>query len=416
MSDFKLTFILKQHTPIIHFQHDQHGATLRATEVKPKLDRFLIEHAFGGILNFDAYKDFLIGDINVIEKKLKEIDSDKEKEKFLKKQKLAFDYKLKIKKIFKNEKSGDTILIPPVKDKWLISEGVQITITSFNKELLLKIKNQQNKPSQLLIDFFNINNFGKRASKGFGAFYYEEVNEKKFKNSISRYYNTRVFVNNNMLSREPFDDRNPVFFYKKLFSEWSRLKSGKNFNENYEKSRIFKYLKEKKLRWEKRWIKKKLKKLINEGTLPHDLRYDHDPIDINDNNTWEDIGNEEYRYGRAILGLAELYEYQTVARNYKYQVIVNGGDVERFKSPITFKIFNKTVYALIENLTEKEKNKFLSSSFRFSVQKKRKNGRDWVKEGRPIPIEGTIITPNENEFNILEFSKNYLQDISFHLF
>ena len=43
MSKYKLTFKLKQHTPIIHFQHDQHGATLRATEVKPKLDRFLIE-------------------------------------------------------------------------------------------------------------------------------------------------------------------------------------------------------------------------------------------------------------------------------------------------------------------------------------------------------------------------------------
>ena len=40
---YKLRFILKQHTPLIHFQHDQDGATLRATEVKPKLDRFLIE-------------------------------------------------------------------------------------------------------------------------------------------------------------------------------------------------------------------------------------------------------------------------------------------------------------------------------------------------------------------------------------
>jgi len=41
MSNFKLTFKLKQNTPLIHFHHDQHGATLRATELKPKLDRFL---------------------------------------------------------------------------------------------------------------------------------------------------------------------------------------------------------------------------------------------------------------------------------------------------------------------------------------------------------------------------------------
>lgn len=32
---------LKQHTPIIHFQWEQKGATLRATELKPKLDLFL---------------------------------------------------------------------------------------------------------------------------------------------------------------------------------------------------------------------------------------------------------------------------------------------------------------------------------------------------------------------------------------
>ena len=37
-----LYFTLKQHTPLIHF-HDQDEATLRATEVKPKLDKYLIK-------------------------------------------------------------------------------------------------------------------------------------------------------------------------------------------------------------------------------------------------------------------------------------------------------------------------------------------------------------------------------------
>ena len=47
MSKFKLEIKLKQQTPMLHFQHDQDGATLRATEVKPKLDRFIIK--FGEI-------------------------------------------------------------------------------------------------------------------------------------------------------------------------------------------------------------------------------------------------------------------------------------------------------------------------------------------------------------------------------
>ncbi len=42
MNPYKLTFKLKQHTPIIHFRYDQTGATLRATELKPKLDKFVL--------------------------------------------------------------------------------------------------------------------------------------------------------------------------------------------------------------------------------------------------------------------------------------------------------------------------------------------------------------------------------------
>ena len=37
-----ITFYLKQHTPLIDFQHYQEGSTLRASAVKPQLDRFLV--------------------------------------------------------------------------------------------------------------------------------------------------------------------------------------------------------------------------------------------------------------------------------------------------------------------------------------------------------------------------------------
>src|ERR1035437_9359344 len=51
---YKLEFTLKQHTPIIHFQHDQDGATLRASEVKPKLDKYIIKK-YGGEVHSDWY-------------------------------------------------------------------------------------------------------------------------------------------------------------------------------------------------------------------------------------------------------------------------------------------------------------------------------------------------------------------------
>ena len=42
MSDLKWVFQLRQHTPMIHFQSSEAGVCLRATEVKPKFDRFLL--------------------------------------------------------------------------------------------------------------------------------------------------------------------------------------------------------------------------------------------------------------------------------------------------------------------------------------------------------------------------------------
>jgi len=55
----KLTIYLCQQTPLLHFQHQQAGATLRATEVKPKLDKFLIRQAFNN--DFELYKHLLQG-------------------------------------------------------------------------------------------------------------------------------------------------------------------------------------------------------------------------------------------------------------------------------------------------------------------------------------------------------------------
>lgn len=42
MSDYKITVQLKQYTPMLHFQAEESGACLRASEVKPRLDRFVL--------------------------------------------------------------------------------------------------------------------------------------------------------------------------------------------------------------------------------------------------------------------------------------------------------------------------------------------------------------------------------------
>ncbi|MBZ0200180.1 MAG: hypothetical protein K8H86_09955, partial [Ignavibacteriaceae bacterium] len=205
MSNYNLTFKLKQHTPIIHFQHQQHGATLRASELKPKLDKYLIENSFGGILNFNAYKEFLIGDTKSIDKGLKKIDDssniqDKEnaKREFLKQQKLAFNYKIKMegettdKEIDLQEKNRDGIpkikfnritqINEPVikafpmffatmgeewgknKKKFCFNHNTLLTIVTVEDELIKKIK-------EIFSLFILVTNFGTRQNKGFGSYY-----------------------------------------------------------------------------------------------------------------------------------------------------------------------------------------------------------------------------------------------------
>lgn len=43
MSNYRLEIMLHQYTPLLHFQGDEEGACLRASEVKPKLDKFVVE-------------------------------------------------------------------------------------------------------------------------------------------------------------------------------------------------------------------------------------------------------------------------------------------------------------------------------------------------------------------------------------
>ncbi len=62
MSSWKYEVKLRQLTPLIHFQAEQPQATLRATEVKPKLDRFLLWYLaperFSGILSGKDEKNY----------------------------------------------------------------------------------------------------------------------------------------------------------------------------------------------------------------------------------------------------------------------------------------------------------------------------------------------------------------------
>lgn len=188
---------LKQHTPIIHFQHNQDGATLRATEVKPKLDRFIIEEAFNN--DFEKCKEYLVGyPKDETNEKTKNQNEKILKEKFDKGFR-ALNYKMRIEaKELLKEKMPVKIKTGRTGERKYNTE-YPLVICNLNKESVDEILNFSiakdieiqffsklngifaalNK--SLLNDFFGIHNFGNRQNKGFGSFYLSEVqNESCF--------------------------------------------------------------------------------------------------------------------------------------------------------------------------------------------------------------------------------------------
>jgi len=172
---------------MIHFQHDQEGATLRASEVKPKLDRFIIERTSTINIVRTEYPDWFVSK-----------DHD------------ALDYKLEIKMATSNY--WNHFIEEPKKDingefKERIKDGKTITDTNsyplffgnmgsdykkddikkfvfHSGEIKVKIKTfhplLEIKIGQEIANFFCHYNFGTRQNKGFGSFFPEDATNFPF--------------------------------------------------------------------------------------------------------------------------------------------------------------------------------------------------------------------------------------------
>jgi hypothetical protein len=258
----KLEFTLKQHTPLIHFQHDQAGATLRATEVKPKLDKFIIEK-LGGWEKIPL--DWRIEKQNT--------------------QHEALDYRVKI------------IIPPSAKLLWYSEDDprfsfpcffanmgdenigkyrlcccdspIKLEIISLNTSLGEEIVNH-------ICSFFSINTFGTRQSKGFGFFYPLKAspafkNNTCYKEPNATYsFNIELINDDDLWNVKKYAFEYIDLFYRLLRSGLNR-KRGPQFiskllngiNEQisdrdtlfYCKPVIFQYLKSNTVQWDKKTIK-----------------------------------------------------------------------------------------------------------------------------------------------------------------
>ena len=107
------------------------------------------------------------------------------------------------------------------------------------------------------------------------------------------------------------------------------------------------YFHDKNIRWEKKYFKQNIKnKFYNKNNQPYELLQHHNPPHNNDG---------KYLFVRALLGLPNQYEFQLKnppERNSKLIITVKGDEgVDRFKSPIIFKIINGTIYIVGQSIS-----------------------------------------------------------------
>lgn len=350
MNDWQKEYKLVQHTPLIHFQHSEPHACLRATEVKPKLDRFLIEQLekddrFGD----GRWKKWFVGDGS----------------------QQSFDYMMRItpnseqverthsieraiaraehrppnanlheihKNYFGNMASGNSIqdtIRETFKESLFYKDGLTLTIRCFIPELLTFI-------DEHIRGFFMMHNFGTRQRKGFGSFTVDistEPNAPKGFDLVGKYCPNAYYCKLN-------DNVSVDALLDAVWVISAFLRSGFNRGEgNYVRGFVFRYFQREKnpLANDKAFVKQKvLRNVYDEATRGEHRRF---------------YGNNvRYRYVRGLLGTNENSRFCRApnAHTPVYDIYTHSAEgIERFPSPLLFKPIGKFVFILPQKMPDK---------------------------------------------------------------
>lgn len=350
MNDWQKEYKLVQHTPLIHFQHSEPHACLRATEVKPKLDRFLIEQLeeddrFGD----GRWKKWFVGDgsqqsfdyMMRITPNSERVDRTQSIERAIARAEHrppnASFHEIH-KNYFGNMASGNNIqdtIRETFKESLLYKDGLTLTIRCFIPELLTLI-------DEHIRGFFMMHNFGTRQRKGFGSFTVDistKPNEPKGFDLVGKYCPNAYYCK--------LDDN--VSADALLDAVWvisAFLRSGFNRGEgNYVRGFVFRYFQREKnpLANDKAFVKQQvLHNVYNEATRGEHLH----PYG----------NNVRYRYVRGLLGTNENSRFCRApnAHTPVYDIYTHSAEgIERFPSPLLFKPIGKFVFILPQKMPDK---------------------------------------------------------------
>ena len=357
MYDWQKEYKLVQHTPLIHFQHSEPHACLRATEVKPKLDRFLIEQLekddrFGD----DRWKKWFVGDgsqqsfdyMMRITPNSEQVERTHSIENGIERAIARAEHRPPNasfheihKNYFGNMASGNNIqdtIRETFKESLFYKDGLTLTIRCFIPELLTLI-------DEHIRGFFMMHNFGTRQRKGFGSFTVDistEPNAPKGFDLVGKYCPNAYYckLDGNVNADALLD----AVWVLSAF-----LRSGFNRGEgNYVRGFVFRYFQREKnpLANDKAFVKQKvLRNVYNEATRGEHLH----PYG----------NNVRYRYVRGLLGTNENSRFCRAPRGETredrtvHNIYIHSAEgVERSPSPLLFKPIGKFVFILPQKMPD----------------------------------------------------------------
>lgn len=370
---------LKQETPIIHFQYNEPGACLRASEVKPKLDNFLVDRLKRK--NDQISNDWVLAQ-----------SSDNSKH-------IALNYKIS----FIVSSEPQYIRLGYYKDGEITNRDYEIYYGNMGREqvkaiqydhIYMKIicfdKSLRMKILEAVQDFFIATNFGRMQDKGFGSFVVAMINDKNTadlsKCNIAESLKSTYSVKN-IYSFSLVNDEIP---FQKIKMIYSLMKSGVNLDvRGYERSLLFQYMHEKcKIGNEKAMLKKKGLAPVNVGKHRKEeaelLKEDH-----------------EHYYVRALLGVGDHIEFwndiQDRRKADKNIISIKSKEIDRFESPILFKVIENNVYYLGRKIDEN----IFGAKFEFSsehVVGKEKKGSVGESIFINVPTKEQLSTDKDYDF------------------
>ncbi len=383
-------FELQQHTPMLHFQHNHPEAALRATEIMPKLERLIkgdlekidpelckrhrvsLNRYFGEKPLGRFYKMFVTS----------KIEEKKDVKTYWGKNDTTPDNQRLTGSYF-----GD-------KHKAVIFGKISIRIVSLDDDL-------NDLVFEALKWLFLKENFGCRVTKGFGSFTWKGWNEQEIQQKMKQ---IQPCFESALYKNVP-----PEKSLLNIHQDYQLMKSGRNYP--YVRSEIFLFMcANKSIGWEKRKIKrevqaynntidKKDRILLLSNKPPircHDLRPDWN----------EHEKNVSYKFIRALLGLAEQYEYllESFPNEKKKKMVVGiahtKNEIQRYASPIKFKVIHGIVYMLCEKVNPE----MFDKEFEFKIR---------LKESKKDLFATKMHTPSASEFDIKKFTEQVFTKLEY---